>query len=759
MNEKNVMTDTATPGALRAGLNSGPAPFWAGLALAAYAFLPMARTNRRFWPLDYDLHPIALGFGAHVLLPIAALIILGLYLFAPLSRLTPRQRGDAAFGAAIIGCLGLAAWLFETFTPFGWGALIGFIGLMIAGGAALSDSGRIRADSFVGASVLLTILFVTIFITVPLLMVIRSAVWIDGQFTLGQVFATFSSPLFLFVSNPYTEVSEASRVGVLAAVGLAAGLVWGVYASRRETSKRRAWKIPMWLVIGGIAGWALGIMIWGSGALPSTLLVALIVAPGATMLGFALALLGQRTQSGLVRGVLGVASVLPFITPPFVIGFSMIFLFGRRGLISYDILGISPFANPLYGVTGVAIAQILGLAPVAYLIIRGSLNSLNPALEEAAQTLGSSRWRVFKDITWPLVRPGIAASLLLASIESISDFGTPLVLGGDRSFLATEVFIALTGRYSQPEASVYGVVLLVLVGLVFIASRIILGVKGFTTVTGKPASGTFLKLPRSFEAGLTTLALIWFAFIVALYAAIVYGSLVEIWGINNAITFSHYVDFWNQGWPTVWYTVKLSAASAVPAMIIGGLIAYLVTRHRFYGRSYLEFGSLLSFATPGTVMGLAYILAFNDGALLMTGTSVIIVLALVFRNMPVAIRASMAGLSQIDQSLEEASATLRAGSGVTMVRVLAPLLLYPLLAGLIFAFVSAMTSVSQVIFLVSAGNNLATVLLLSWVEQGRLGRAAAMATVLIFGLLILILLLLVVSRRVDARNRGKGMSL
>lgn len=134
MNEKNIMTDTATPGALRAGLNSGPAPFWAGLALAAYAFLPMARTNRRFWPLDYDLHPIALGFGAHVLLPIAALIILGLYLFAPLSRLTPRQRGDAAFGAAIIGCLGLAAWLFETFTPFGWGALIGFIGLMIAGG-------------------------------------------------------------------------------------------------------------------------------------------------------------------------------------------------------------------------------------------------------------------------------------------------------------------------------------------------------------------------------------------------------------------------------------------------------------------------------------------------------------------------------------------------------------------------------------------------------------------------------------------------
>src|SRR5690606_18135344 len=132
------------------------------------------------------------------------------------------------------------------------------------------------------------------------------------------------------------------------------------------------------------------------------------------------------------------------------------------------------------------------------------------------------------------------------------------------------------------------------------------------------------------------------------------------------------------------------------------------------------------------------ILAFNDGALLMTGTSVIVVVALVFRNMPVAIRASMSGLSQIDRSLEEASATLKAGSGITMVRVLAPLLMYPLLAGLIFAFVSAMTAVSQVIFLVSAGNNLATIVLLQWVEQGRLGRAAAMATVLIFGLLAMI---------------------
>lgn len=731
----------------------GAAPLWALISLAAWLALPFTREGRRFLPLDYAYHPSAQAIGLHWLLPLAAAVILALYLFPPAVPMHPRRRGDIALLSALIGAAGGVVWLFATHSPFGFGAMLSILALVIAGGAGLSDSGRVRADAFVGASILLTLLFVTMFITVPLFMVIKSAVWIKGSLTLSQFAATFSSPLFLFVSNPYTEVDEAGRVGMLALLGAALGLAWAFYLSKGASAPRLIRALVIGLLGGALAGWAAGIMIWGRGALPSTLLVALIVAPGATMLGFCLALLGQRTKNRPVKGILGVASVLPFITPPFVIGFSMIFLFGRRGLISYEILGIPPNLNPIYGIAGVALSQILGLAPVAYLIIKGSLNSLNPALEEAATTLGSSRWRVFKDITWPLVRQGIAASLLLASIESISDFGTPLVLGGDRNFLATEVFLALTGRYSQPEASVYGVVLLALVGLIFVSSRIVLGVKGFATVTGKPASGAFLSLPKSMEIGLITIAMIWFAFIAALYAAIVYGSFVQIWGVNNTLTFKHYIEFWQMGWPTLWYTAKLSFYSAVPAMLLGGLIAYLVTRHKFWGKNYLEFGSLLSFATPGTVMGLAYILAFNDGALLMTGTSVIVVVALVFRNMPVAIRASMSGLSQIDRSLEEASATLKAGSGVTMIKVLAPLLMYPLLAGLIFAFVSAMTAVSQVIFLVSAGNNLATVVLLQWVEQGRLGRAAAMATVLIFGLLAMIMLLMLISRQFDARNR------
>jgi iron(III) transport system permease protein len=189
-------------------------------------------------------------------------------------------------------------------------------------------------------------------------------------------------------------------------------------------------------------------------------------------------------------------------------------------------------------------------------------------------------------------------------------------------------------------------------------------------------------------------------------------------------------------------------------MLLGFLVAYLVARQRFWGRRFVEFGSLLSFATPGTVMGVAYIFAFNTGPVLLTASATIIVIALVFRNMPVAIRAAVAGLAQIDPSLEEASTMLRAKSFTTMRRVLFPLLINTLVTGLIFAFVTAMTAVSQVIFLVSPGNQFATVLLLGWVDQGQLGRAAAMGTILIVTLLFVIVVVLQIAKMLGNRMVG-----
>ena len=137
--------------------------------------------------------------------------------------------------------------------------------MTIAAGEALYDSSRIQSDAFVGAGILLMLLFVTLFITVPLFMVMRSTIWIDAAFTLAQFGTTFSSSLFLLVNNPYAEVAEGSRVGVVTVIGLAAGLGLGMRQSMHQSPWRRVAVVVVCALIGALAGWALGIMIWGRG--------------------------------------------------------------------------------------------------------------------------------------------------------------------------------------------------------------------------------------------------------------------------------------------------------------------------------------------------------------------------------------------------------------------------------------------------------------------------------------------------------------
>ncbi|CAN5709220.1 iron ABC transporter permease [soil metagenome] len=717
---------------------------WLPALVAAVAFLtlPFGRPGRAFFTFDPAFYPWSLGSPALWLVLGAALALLAL---SPL-RLNTAVRGDLLL---VVGSVGLAVglgWFIATGVPFGIGAVVVLGGLGFAVGHALSESGRVQGDAFVASSILFVSLFIVLFIIYPLFTVLRAAVVVDGAFDLSQFQRTVTHPLFFFLDNPRSAIDEVGLTYRWGAAFAALSAAWAAFRRRSLPT------IASRIVLGGLLGLIVGVMLYGRGALPTSLLTVAIVAPTCTLLGLAFALLGQRSRFAPVRRSLDVISVLPIITPPFILAFAMIFLLGRRGIITYNVFDLSsPF---IFGIPGVAIAQILAFTPIAYLLLRGSISSLNPALEEAAQTLGADRWTTLRSITWPLVRPGLAAAFLLSMIESLADFGNPLILGGNRNFLATEVYLSLTGRFNPNEAAAYGVVLLALVLFAFFVQRWWLGGGSFVTVTGKPTSGVVTRIPVWLETTLTVVLVVWTIFVAALYLSIVVGSFAQLWGVNYTFTTRHYQDFMRAGWPVFLYTARVAAISAVPAMLLGFLVAYLVVRQRFWGRRFVEFGSLLSFATPGTVMGVAYIFAFNTGPWLMTASAAIIILALVFRNMPVAIRAAVAGLAQIDPSLEEASTMLRARSLTTMRRVVFPLLVNTLVTGLIFAFVSAMTAVSQVIFLVSPGNQLSTVLLLGWVEQGQLGRAAAMGTVLIVSMLFTIVVVLALARRIGTRLVG-----
>lgn len=514
--------------------------------------------------------------------------------------------------------------------------------------------------------------------------------------------------------------------------------------------------------------WGLACLSGGRcGAAWNSLFLAIIVGFTTTMLGLAFALVATRSRFRYQRS-LRALTVLPIITPPFVIGLALILLFGRSGSVTVfiaDLFGVQP-TRWLYGLPGIMIAQTLAYTPIAFLVLIGVVEGVSPAMEEAAQTLRANSSQTFQTVSLPLMRPGIANAFLLGFIESMADFGNPLVLGGNFDVLSTEIFFAIVGaQYDQGRAAVLAIVLLCFTLSAFYAQRAWLGKKSYTTVTGKGDAGLHPHLPRGLSILVITIAVIWALFTLVVYSMIVYGSVVELWGVNNTLTFKHYITAFSvriedsgirwsgAAWDSFWTTITIAGIAAPLTAAVGIVTAYLLTRKNFAGKQAFEFGTMLSFAIPGTVIGVSYILAFNVPPIEITGTGVILVVSFIFRNMPVGVRAGIASMTQLDQSLDEASLTLGANSWHTFRKVILPLLKPAILAALIYSFVRAMTAISAVIFLVSAEYDMATSYIIGRVENNDYGLAIAYSTTLIFVMLTVVGMLQLLVGRVQIGRR------
>jgi iron(III) transport system permease protein len=285
-------------------------------------------------------------------------------------------------------------------------------------------------------------------------------------------------------------------------------------------------------------------------------------------------------------------------------------------------------------------------------------------------------------------------------------------------------------------------ILLTLSILMFVLQKYWVGNKSYVTLTGKPSRVRELVTDKTILATFGIPCFLIALFIIVLYVLIPVGSFVKLWGIDYTFTTNHYIYIWNLGIKPIVDTTVLSLISMPITGILGMIIAFLIVRKRFVGRSLIEFVSLLSLAIPGTVIGMGYVLAYNEPPLILTGTGTIIVLSFVFRSMPVGIRAGVASLQQIDPAIEEAAQDLGASSFKVFHSVTIPLIKSAFFSGLVYSFVRSMTAVSAVIFLVSASVNLLTVTIMSHVDVGRLGVAAAYSTVLIAIVLIVVGILL-----------------
>ena len=463
----------------------------------------------------------------------------------------------------------------------------------------------------------------------------------------------------------------------------------------------------------------------------NSILLGCSVGLAGTVLGFIFAYAVTRlSMPKWLKMAVSAVTLLPLISPPFTSSIALTLSLGPNGIL-LELLGLGNFN--FYGFWGTFISETLTFFPVAFMTLSTILARIDPNLEDAAYSLGASSFKVFRSVTLPLAAPGIANAFLLVFSCSLADFATPQVLGG-HSFpvLPTQAYLQITGMYDFKGGSALSFMLLIPAIAVYVLQRYWVGKKSYVTVSGQAGGRSSVKGPGlMLTSGIVGVVAFVSVFILYLYAIILSASIVKIWGINNTLTLEHYEYVFTYGMKAIKDTLLIACIGTPLGGLLAVLVGYATTRLKVRGSRTLETVSLLNYTLPGTVVGIAYIIAFNDKPIVLTGTLYILVAAYVFRYSSAGIRNVIAALTQIDPSIEEASRSLGASSVKTFTSVTVPLVLPAILAGMRYLFIHSMTAISATIFLVSVHWTLITTRILECMTELQFAQACAFSIVLI----------------------------
>lgn len=463
----------------------------------------------------------------------------------------------------------------------------------------------------------------------------------------------------------------------------------------------------------------------------NSILLGCSVGAAGTVLGFIFAFVTTRMNlpTWLKFGI-SALTILPLISPPFTSSIALTLLLGPNGMV-LQLFGLDNFN--FYGFWGTFISETLTFFPVAFMTISTILARIDPNLEDAAYSLGASSSEVFRSVTLPLAVPGIANAFLLVFSCSLADFATPQVLGG-HSFpvLPTQAYLQITGMYDFKGGAALSFMLLIPALIVYALQHYWVSRKSYVTVSGKAGGRSSIKGPGlALSSIMGAIVAIVIAFIISIYAVILIGSLVKVWGVNNTITFDNYNYVFTHGMKAIKDTLIIACIGTPLGGLLAVLVGYVTTRLKIRGHKTLETTSLLNYTLPGTVVGIAYIIAFNDKPIVLTGTLWILIAAYLFRYSSAGIRNVIAALTQIDPSIEEASRSLGAGSARTFVSITIPLVLPAILSGMKYLFIHSMTAISATIFLVSVNWTLITTRILECMTELQFAQACAFSIILI----------------------------
>ena len=430
-----------------------------------------------------------------------------------------------------------------------------------------------------------------------------------------------------------------------------------------------------------------------------------------------------------------IAILMSMLSPPFVGAYAWILLFGRSGMVRLWLAGIGIDLPPIYGTFGIALASAFSQYPVVFLVLRGGLARVNPALEEAAASLGRGRLAVIRTVTLPLVLPALVTGGLLVFLGITADFGTPSILGeGERypvlATLALSLYLSEIGAEPGMAATTAAI-------LVFLALSLVLASRWLAArrVVANDGGGVRVAVPLRGRAGwamaLGLGALVTLANMPL--GVVVVSSFLEVRGavFQSVFTLANYGNALDALGDALWNSLRYAAIALAVILVVGALAGYLIARRSSVLSRLADLLIMVPYVVPGTVLGIGYASVFNEPPLLLTGTAGIIVVVYFIRRLPFVARASASIVYQIDRGLEEASQSLGVRPMVGFWRVMLPLMRPGLLAGAAIAWVEVFNELSASIVLYTGGTRTLPVAAYQQSLAGDVGMAAAYATMLI----------------------------
>ena len=423
--------------------------------------------------------------------------------------------------------------------------------------------------------------------------------------------------------------------------------------------------------------------------------------------------------------------MLTMISPPFIFGISYIMLFGRRGLITYRVLGLH--TNP-YGLKGIVMLQLIGEISFATFMLYEIFKNFDYTLINASRALGASPWESLKRVVFPISVPAFLGTFFILFTKNLSDFGSAIIIGGRESTLATEAYLTVIGEGNMPKAAAMTLLLIFPALLAFLLYKRILLKKfsSFSVGKGMESKNIFYSLPLGVKILFKVVAYLFVLVMFIQYSAIFFSGFYNYTSKGIEFTLEYIEKFKLSSTRVFLRTIVYAFISGAISSIIGILISYYNRERNSYFFKGIEFLGGLPYIIPGTFFGLGYILAFNSGIFTLTGTATIVILNCAFRQISIGIKAGDSIFSTLNPNIEKAGRDLGASKMRILLDIIFPLLKPAFLISFVNCFIATMTTIGAIIFLVSPGNNVATIMLFTQVAQGEYGAASITALVITF---------------------------